>query len=544
MRALHPALLTASTLAGLAFLAAPCAIAQPVDRSQLPSLTPAVFESRGTVAVTLPQVDRQPLSGFGPLPRRFQVAADREPNTLPFAPDPDALPTLALAPPQPPAPSDLVVRRLRAEAGGGTESTLYGRLDLAASGAGGEFFVDADYDDDGSNPTVIGEAVRFETIALRAGGRSFGPGRIGIEGAFERETYPVLSGERTRQTVGAEAGIEGLGATAYRATLGFESGRLEAPGQPESTETRLDAAARIARGWLAADAAGGVAGAGSVGSDLRYGAAGLAVTVGREDGARARIGARVLGYDAAATAGDGAATSVGPIVDLAFPLGPTVSLFAINDPHVTPRSLSDLTAQNPYVSLGPIVAPDVVPVDARAGLSSAFGRSRARVYALAFRAPTFLAFESTGAFSTTSAVDVREVYLDVSAFGLGADVALVAENGLSATASLTVRAGQTDDGGDIPYWSPLVATAGVQVPFANGRGRFGAAAHVEGTRPTDRSATDDAPAFALVSAEASYAVLGPLALVARAERLAGQAQIWPVMDYRPRTFLLGLRLQR
>ena len=51
--AMRPTLLLA------ALLAPALAQAQPEpDRSQLPSLTPAVFESRGTLAVTLPLVER------------------------------------------------------------------------------------------------------------------------------------------------------------------------------------------------------------------------------------------------------------------------------------------------------------------------------------------------------------------------------------------------------------------------------------------------------------------------------------------------------
>ncbi len=523
----------------LAVLAPATAWAQPDDRSKLPSLTPAVFESRGVLAVSLPVVDRQPLSGFGPLPRRYVVPAEREPVTQPFTPDLDALPRLALAPPPEPPATSLVVRRLRVEGGAGAYLARYGRLDLAASGAAGEFFVDADYD----GIAETDGRVDFDRVEARAGGRSFGAGRVRLEGHGLLDTYSTpglgFGARRLRQAVGAEIGLEGVGPTPYELTVGFEQGRLwRTDDSEETTEGRVDGSARVAflRESVVVDGAGGTAGAGAVGNDVQYGAAGVALSLAGADGLRLTLGARALVYDASASAGAGDARAVGPIVDVRVPLGPTASAFAVNDPHVAVRSLTDLTGDNPYVVAGPIVAPDVVPIDARAGLELRPAGARARVYASAMVAPTSLAFEEfSGGFDA--------VYLDVSSFGLGADVALVHGSGATASAGVEVRSGQAESG-EIPFYAPLVGRLGVQVPVAAGRGRVGLAAHAESARPTDRTGALEAPAWGRLSLDARYAVAGPLAVVLRGERLLGEAERWPGFPEPPFTVLLGLRLAR
>jgi len=514
----------------------------PVDRTRLPSLTPRVFESRGTLSVSLPDIERQPLSGFGPGPRTFEVPADRRAVERAFVPDLDALPTVTLPAPPPPETDVFALRRFRAEAGAGANLGRYGRLDLSGTGASGEFFVDAAYDGvDGTDGYVA-----FDRMEARAGGRSFAPGRLRIEGFGLVDTYTTPGDfsafeRRRRVAYGTEAGIEGVGAMLYALSLGFEQGRLEPATSSETTTTegRLDATARLGalNDRLRLDAAGGLAGAGSVGSDVRYGSGGLAVAFGREDGARLLVGARVLAYDALATAGNGNATSAGPIVDLSLPLGPTRRLFASNDPHLGVRSLTDLTGENPFVRSNPIVVPDVVPVDARAGLELRPGPALLRAFALARYAPTSLVFETLGG-------QFGEAYEEVTQYGLGADVTVAVPSGVSASAGVEIRHGEIAGGSSLPFYAPLVGRAGLQVPFADGRGRIGFGAEGESARPADRTGTVDAPAFGRLTLDGRFDVTGPVSLVARGVRLLGEAERWPGYPEPPFTFLLGLRISR
>ena len=526
----------------LVALAVPAvAVAQPDDRSRLPSLTPAVFESRGTVSVALPTVERQPLSGFGPPPRTFVVPADRQSVAQPFDPDLDGLPALALAPPPEPAADVRDLRRVRAEAGGGAHVSRYGRFDLSGASASGEFFVDADYDGvSGSD-----ERVRFDRVDLRAGGRSFAPGRVRIEGHALLDGYATpaspVNGRRQRRALGAEVGLEGLGRAPYALVVGFEQGQLSRADdrEPETNEGRLDARARLGlfQDRVRLDAAAGTAGDGGFGSDVTYGAVGGAVALGDPEGARLVVGARLMAFDGSATAGGGDGQAVGAILDGQLPLG-TGRAFLTNDPHVGVRSLGDLTETNPYVRADPIVFPDLVPVDAQVGIEFRPRAARVRAYAMAMHAPTYLVFEPSGGGQ------FGEAYVEATAGGLGADVTVAAPLGVSASAGLEVRAGTVEGGDRIPFYAPLVGRAGVQVPFLQGRGRVGLSALAESARPTTRQGNDDAPAWGMVALDARYDLVGPFAAVLRGERLVGPAERWPGSPEPPFTVMLGLRFAR
>ncbi len=515
------------------------ALAQDDDRSQLPSLTPAVFESRGTVSVALPAVTRQPLSGFGPPPRTYVVPADRPSVSRPFDPDLDALPALALAPPPEPDAQALDPRRFRAEAGGGVHASRYGRFDLSGGSASGEFFVDADYDGvSGSD-----ERVRFDRIDLSAGGRSFAPGRVRIVGHALLDGYEtpaaLADSRRRRRALGAEVGLEGLGPVPYALTASFEQGKLSRADdlEPDSNEGRVDVEGRVDLfERVRLDAAAGTAGAGGFGSDVSYGAAGGAVSFGHPDRLRAVLGVRVMAFDGSAVAGGGDGQAIGPIVDAQLALG-NGRAFLTNDPRLGVRSLTDLTETNPYVRAGPIVFPDLVPIDARLGIEFRPGAARVRAYGLAMVAPTYLVFEQQGR-------EFGEAYVSAQAAGLGGDVTLSAPSGLSASAGVEVRAGRVKGGGDLPFYAPLVGRAGVQVPFAQGRGRVGLSALAESPRPDDRLGTDKAPAWGLVSLDARYDVFGPFSAVLRGERLVGEGERWPGSPEPPFTVMLGLRFAR
>lgn len=515
------------------------ASAQP----RLPSLTPGVFESRGSAPrVSLPDLQRQPLTGFGPPPRSFVIPAEREPVMQPFAPDLDALPALALAPPPAP-PNDLpTAHRLRAEAGGGAQYSRYGRFDLVTTGEGGRFFVDAAYD--GLDRADRREFVASDRFDIRAGGQSFAAGRMHIEAAAAYSTYDPLAASsfarRRRTLFGGEWGVEGVGTVPYALTVGYTQSSLGlTDGTQEATEGRVDGTGRVvlAQGLVELDAAGGVAGDGGVGTDVRYGSGGVAVALGRPDGARLTLGVRALAYDATAVQGGGDSRTLGPIVDVHLPFGDVLWLFGTNDPHLEVRSLAALAALNPYVSPDPVVAPDVRPVDAQAGIELRTGAARVRAYALGLYAPTYLIFEAGG-----GALFVED-YVDARAAGLGGDLTLAAPRGVSASAGLELRQGRIAGGGDLPYYAPVVVRAGVQTPFAQGRGRVGLAAYGESARAADRFGAT-AGAWGTLGLDARYDLTGPFALTARAERLVGSAERWPGYPEAPYTVMLGLRLSR
>ncbi len=542
--ALRPGLAALAVLA--AALTPSAALAQqPDDQSQLPSLTPRVFESRGTISVNLPDIQRQPLTGFGPPPRTYVVPAAREPVSQPFTPDLDALPAYVLdAPPEP--PSDLgTPRRIRAEGGAGSQIARYGRFDLSTTGASGVFFVDAEYD--GISGQSYDGRVHFDQLDVRAGGQSFSAGRIRIEGHALLDGYrtPDFNADprRRRRALGGEVGTSSVGAIPYDVALRFEQSTLRTGDgeDQEANEGRLDGEARVGllRDRLRVDAAGGIAGAGSVGTDTRYGTAGAAVALGREDGARLVVGVRGMVFESSAASGSGDGQRIGPILDLQLPLGPAARVFVTNDPHLTARSLADVTGINPYLAtnpLYPVITPDMVQLDARGGIELRRGPARLRAYATALRAPTYLVFDQQ------SDGQYREQYVRAVGYGVGGDATVATASGISVSAGVEARTGEADGIRDIPFYAPLVGRAGLQVPFLDGRGRVGVSAYAESDRPTGNGA--DAPAFGLVSFDASFDVSGPFSAVLRGERLVGEVERWPGFPEVPYAVMLGLRFSR
>ena len=539
MRRLPPLALAA------ALALAPAAAAQDDDR--LPSLTPQEFVIRGAIQVDLPQLERQPLTGFGPPPRTFVVPEDRQAVQLAFAPDPDALPALGLAPPAQP-PLDLpVARRVRAEAGGGLFAARYGRLDLDAGGESGRFYVDADYDGIGELDGFLeADDVDRDRLDLRGGGTTLGTTRVSLDGRVLVDTYtlPAALGQidgqsrRERRHLGVRAGLEGVGAVPYALSLGYASTHIGPTSElpiPETTRGRLDGSAEVAPGRFRLDARGGTSGDGAAGSALTYASGGLAGVLGSEGGARLVLGARGLFYANDATNSD--SRTVGPIVDLTLPLGETASVFAVSDPHLAVRSLLDLTDENPFVVGEPALAPDVYVADARAGLALRAGAARFRVYGMGAYAPTRLVYlpSGNGLYAPS--------YVESTTFGGGADVALTTPAGVGLSAGLELRSGRDGSGAELPYYAGLVGQAGAQLPFAGGRGRAGLSVHAEAIRPEAGGAPDADP-FALVAFDARYDVAGPLSAVLRAERLVGTTERWPGFPVEGPAVMLGLRFSR
>lgn len=515
--------------------------AQPTPR--VPSLTPGVFESRGTAPrVSLPDIERQPLSGFGPPPRTWIVPAEREPATAPFAPDPDGLPQLALDAPPTPDTRLPRARTLRIEGGGGAQYARYGRVDLVTVGDAGRFYVDADYD--GLDRRSRVDYVPSDRFDLAAGGQSFAAGRMRLDAHVAYDTYRLFGGadDRTRLAYGGAWGLDGLGETPYRLRLGYTQSRLRDGGVTGASEGRVDGegAVTLARGIVELDASGGVAGTGgALGSAIRYASGGAAVALGRPDGARLTLGARGLFYDAdaAVAVGQANARTVGPIVDVSLPLGASLRAFAVNRPRLAVRSLGALVDLNPYVADAPTVAPDVLVADAQAGLELERGILRLRAYATGLYAPTYLTFVSSGAGDLFT-----ETYVDARAVGVGGDVTVGAPDRVSASAAVEVRQGEDADGLDLALFAPVVVRAGVQAPFASGRARAGLSLYGEAPRPDGLGGTADA--WGTLALDAHYDVGGPLSVVLRAERLVGSAERWPGFPEAPFAVMLGLRLSR
>lgn len=552
-----PLLQGAALLLCLATLLAGSMSRLAAAQERLPSLTPREFTVEGDVEIRLPDIERQPLSGFGPPPRSYVIPADRAPTVRPYSPDFTALPPLTLAPPRAPAvnrPKPVVGR---VEGGAGLSYGRYGRVDLTLPGASGLFYVDADYDGLAANEDAAEttETVAFNRLAITAGGRTLGATQIRLDGGalYDRIDIPETAGPdlpdvRSRTSLAAGFGVEHLRTTPAEVNVRFQSGSIGPAGSVSGLdESRRDArveadgVARLLGDRLHLDAMGGSLGLdGEVTGAARYGSAGASVGIGGpivgSFGLRLRAGARALAYAAGDDNGSGNAAVVSPIVELTMPAGP-LEVFASNRPHLTPRGISDLYGTAPYLSPDALIIPDVVTVDAEAGVEVRGGPVRVRGFVTYLAAPTYVLFEqsSPGAFLTQSIESLRSA-------GLGGDATVALPGGISTSAGMHFRSAELDETGDaVPFYPGAVGRAGVQMPFAGSRGRLGVTALVESNRPADRAETTSAPAVADLSADARYALTPTLTLIARGERLLGDLERWPGFRTPP-TVMAGLRL--
>lgn len=524
----------------LAFAAAVClgvapGVAAQDGEPRLPSLTPREFEIRGDVRVDLPQIERQPLSGFGPPPRTYVVPADRAALTGAYDPSLDALPPLALLAPSVP-PSDLpMTRYLRAEATYGNEAARTARLDLSIPVASGQFTADVDYEGLGS--TSDEGVVSFDHLDATAGIQSGGALPIGLFGTATVSRYAVpglvnpptnfMNPLRRLSRFGAATtlGTEGVGPIDAR--VEFTADRL-APatdgaemllGESQSG-AKVEGRVRVRPvAGLQIDARGGAAGLDEgIGQDMQFGSAGAAYEFTSRAGASLLLGARAMAYEVGSQNGDGYARAIAPIVDLSVPIGNALRAFGSNSPRLVSRSLGDLAETNPFVQDRPDVAPDVLRADARAGVELVAGGLSLRGFALFVDAPTYLFYQR--------APDGRyvQVYDSIRMQGLGLEASVVLPSGISLDAVVTARETElTEGGGEIPFVAPFTARGGLQVPFS--RGRLSATLYREGKRPVNT--TDSVDGVTLLSADARFDVTSQISVLLQADRLAGAVEEWP-----------------
>ena len=542
-------LLPAALLLGVAL---PAQAQDPTTDPRVPSLTPREFEIRGDVRVALPQIERQPLSGFGPPPRTYVVPADRAALTGAYDPDLDALPPLALAPPAEPEDNLPVARRLRLEGTYGAQAGRTTRFDVIAPVASGQISADFDYEGVGWETDL--EDLAFDRlrggVALHTGGRlQFGLEASGVVDRYGmpavRESQNLAEMPLRRLTrLGGRASLTGVGSLPFDAAIRYSGDRL-APASdgadavlgPSQSAALVDATLEATfADRLRIDAGAGTIGLdGGLGEDAQYAAGGAALLLGSPGRFQLALGARALGYRAGASNGDGDATAIAPLVDLSFNAGPSLRLFASNDPGLGVRGLGDLAETNPFVVDRPVIAPDLLRTNARVGVELVSARLRLQGFAHYTDAPTWLVFDR--------APDGRffEGYEGVRIQGATARASIVAASGVSVEVGATARQGEiTENGGEIPFFSPLTFRGGLQVPFA--RGRLGLTAYHETARPDSRGGFTEVDGFTLLSADARYDLTGSIALLLQADRLAGTVEEWPGYALPGTTVRGGLRV--
>ncbi len=527
--------------------------AQP--RDHLPNLTPTEFEITGELEINLPQLERQPLSGFGPPPRTYVVPAERQPSTRPYGIGYDGLPAFSLLGPSDPNLALADGRFFRAEAGLGTDIARYGRLDFA----NGLLFADVDYDGLGRTADVANGGtpdpfVIFNTLNARGGIRTNRSVFASLTGLLNYNDFslPVGSGPPDMRTIsmfGAEAEI-GTGASAPTpARLTFAVVRTKVEDQlnaatASDSDTRLEASvyAEMLNRLIRVEGGGGIGSfiEGSDGPDVRDYNAGLILQAYAANGMQFKVGVRVLGYDTSLQNGNDASTMVfAPVASAELPIGTSGRLFAFTDPHVEQRGLFDLLDANPFVDVV-YIAPDVHTVDGEAGIELRAGSVGLKLYGGATFSPTrqfFVRSTGTGPYSAD--------YKKARVLLVGADVSYVTAFGIELSAGGALRNGSlTELDQSLPFFAKSVGRLGAQVPFMRGRGRVGLSAYFEGSRPVDTVNTRTVAGFGVLGVEAAYEFSQGLSLILRGERLVGDAERWEGFPQAATTILGGIRFVR
>lgn len=527
--------LVALPLAALSLAAFPAAAQTPARRDTLPPLAPRDVEIRGELRVSLPSIERQPITGFARPARPRRIDPARRPWTETYAQR--DLPASPLGRPVPPEIASLdagVPRRGAFEIGAGRYLARFGRIYLATPPTGATGFYGA-VDYDGSDALIDGARADYDAGRARLGLRT-GNERVGVDvqaDAFGREHRLYAfdpSALRDGTGGGVTASIDGTprDGLAFGVEARVRATRFggEGDGAGESAENRAGLAVRLAQDGAAgrpgfyAQAAGDVAS--TNGRDASFVDAGAGVALGRGR-LTLTAGPRVL-----LTTGSDGETLVSADVDVRFRPSDGVELFAANRPRVERNDVEALFDTNPYLVGRPDARAFAVPVRAEAGVKGTRGPAEGRVWAAYDRAPSMRYFEEAGA-ARGGLTDVA--YGRIAETRAGADVRVLVLRGLHASAGGELRsprfldASAEDDA--IPYRAEAAGFASVGYRLPRGRGFVQATLEADGVRYADRAAALRLDPVVDLDLYGSFALTSSLTLIARADNLiSGANERW------------------
>ena len=540
----------APTLHGVLFAAVACLClavrplpvhAQDDDPTPvLPDIAPQVYEILGSLEISLPSLQRQPLMGFNPPPRVAAVPADRQPFVEPYKQKSEDLPPIPLASPVPPSIQSLVggipmdgtlevsvgnyltrAVRWRVEQPLSRPASFRRPLDTAHSGVQQaaprtSFVSRLDYD--GSRGHIPHEAPEGVLASF-----NIFEGLAGIQHVAEWATFGIeLDGLLSGQPLYAASPGASFGSTLEAApnrtsvggggNLWFATGastgmdldaRLRygitshetkvADDDPTDRFSRREASlSTVAR--LDVPLSRGVA----LVADARYtqlkfdddrtgsgvsmldAAGGIRINQSRRF--RLRGSARLLTFREESGS---YSTWIAPDLRLDAYLGSSLHLYVLNDARAEHRSTTSMLGENPYLVDRPLIRPTLFNIDARTGGRIQIDRFALDMHVGYAQAPSYRYFESAsesdaGGYSvgmTTVRYDEAEILYASS------DASLSLPGAFNLTAGFSLRDGTlADDDRDIPYFGRFLGRGALSWSFLRGRGFVQATARYESTR--------------------------------------------------------------
>lgn len=563
------------------------ALAQGRDTAQviLPDLAPREVEIRGTLEISFPSLQRQPLIGFNPPPLVPQIPPDRQPYVEPYRQAAAVLTPISLPRPEPPAIATIGRGN---PANGLFESTLGRYLTRSFNGfleyptpSGLAPYAALRYiGSNGFRPFANQPDLEtpYDLLDAQAGLAYMGRIQASLEFGGFTHSYNLYGLVRTlpysaprqegqggygqlRLAPSAQDDLEGflqlrLGSSRYATTYptGFFNS-LQTPVERSQQEQRVDLNSTFSypfSTWtLHFDLQGHIAHVDSPldtpplqGSQVRSLAVGTAWQFALGPALHLTVGSRLLGLQAEPTSTR--ALYLSPILELVLLPTSSTRLYVRQQPSLQAYRLDELLQETPVLDGAVIPQPALRHLDLEAGSQFFLGTLRLQSAVGFVQAPLErYRYQTRRTFPPTTSV-IRLNYAEQRHLYLRTEVMLTLPAGLQGTVSLRyqqMRLQEVDQ--YAPYEPALQAHLLLSYRFAQQRGLIQLLGRYEGVRYADLSRRQRLSPYLDLDLHATYQLTSTIGLVARLENLAPDRYRMRWLDYpEPSTILsAGMRIR-
>ena len=535
----------------------------PAD--SLPDIAPQEFEIVGTLDVSLPALERQPLSGFDFSRVQTDVPRDRRPfvdaahRRFEYEPTPVFPQTGA----QQITRSSVQQRGLIEAAGGLYMSRLLNAYYQAPLSEALRVAGELDYYGLAGHEPFSGEpdltSARDDLAGRLQAGYTSDALETGIALRGFYASYPLYA-EAARTASGAPD-REGRGGgimwhmdipsatSAFHANVTYDMSRYatDIAGTSEADVFRVErrlggelaADIEIADRQLTLDARGTASvidGESAFGNDVvSIDAGGTYEWLGSSTYSL-RAGARALYYDVTVRAGgpaDGAFVTPSVRFD-AYPQS-RLHLFAYNQPQITAHSLDGLLQYSPYLTGNTALQPTVELVDAAAGIRYTVDNASLQGRLGWSEHPNHLYFSQIDSGRVAARYDAARI------LSASVDGSINLPGALSSTLGISYRAGRlTDSDTPIPYYAPLTARGSLSYAFP--RGQISVTGRFLASRRIDIASTEEVENYFGMDLSARYRMFDAIGVMAQLRNISfDQLELWQGYPQPPFVALIGLR---
>jgi hypothetical protein len=535
----------------------------------------------GDLEIIFPQLRRQPLSGFNPPPRIYQIPRGRLPYTDAYKQSTADIPgTSLIQPPTPPGTISVGQHPHNGELIVGVGAYLSREIHgIAAFDLSDAARVHVDLLHDGyetfkpfSDSTREDLEAPFKNFDGKAGIEyNFGASTLGVDATGFAKKYNLYGLQpdtaasefidRDGQGFGISGSYQGGATTALPFTIkaGFGSDRYTTmPGSTEieTRESLFDVEAGL--DFNLSDNKGRIDGSlgrrsvddDTLGStDVSGYHAGGDVTFSLGSKSTLRVGAQIQGYSSSdghlPDSLDSSKLYVAPRVELRSTLAPGLEFYAVNDPVADRTSQKSIFEKNPFSFDRPLVLPELSVINLEGGLVYFTGPVRISAHGGYTMYDSRLYFEgdSSGVAGYEGNLFATR-YGEVDRYFYGADIALAFPGSFSIALTGDWSSSTLESDLELPYDPDFVAGLRATYTFADDRAILQADGKYVGPVVIDTEGSEELDGYLDLSALASYYVTPHIGIYARAESITGdQFQRWagyPAADW---IAMAGIRLR-